>query len=139
MASSNIERFDEIAGKAFGLLYESFPVPRNIMIRHLTQKDSAINENDFTEEEGYFIIASLQWLINSGYITAARPGSIMGFSDVVLTAKSLEVMKAIPDSLQTPLGERLVEAAKGEGRELFRSLVGQVLDMGLKYTLGSGG
>lgn len=82
----------------------------------------------------YFTIL---WMVKSGYINAVphdSGGFWDGFSDAVLTAKGLETLKATPDSLIAPLGERLKDAVKQDGREITRSLVSQVLSIGL--TLG---
>jgi len=135
MALSNIERFDETVGKAFALLYESFPVPRPLLPGAFVGEDNVIDPDGFTgaelTNEAEFCMAALLWLEDTGYITARdiRPYALGG---VVLTAKGLETLKAMPDSLQGPLGARLMEAAKTEGRELMRSLASQALSMGLQ-------
>lgn len=59
------------------------------------------------------------------------PIKVQGFTGVVLKAKGLELLKAIPDSLGGSFGERLREAAATEGREGLRSLVTQVLGAGI--------
>lgn len=45
-----------------------------------------------------------------------------GFSGVALTAKGLELLKAVPDSLGDSFRERLRDAASVEGREGLRAL-----------------
>lgn len=135
MALSNIERFDEIVGEAFALLYESFPVPRPLLPAAFVGEGNVIDPGGFTgaelTKEAEFCMATLHWLVDTGYITA-RDVTPHGLGRTVLTAKGLETLKAVPDSLQGPLGARLVEAAKTEGRELIRSLAGQALSMGLQ-------
>lgn len=77
---------------------------------------------------------TISWLLESGYIKAIPHNSGVfwkGFSDVVLTAKGLETMKATPDSLTAPMGERIKDAVKQDGREVARSLVSQALSIGL--------
>lgn len=135
MALSNIEQFDEIVGKAFALLYESFPVPKPLQPGAFVGEDNVIDPDGFTgaelTKEAEFCMAALHWLEDTGYISA-RDITPHGLGRVVLTAKGLEALKAMPDSLQGPLGARLVEATKKEGMELVRSLAGQALGMGLQ-------
>jgi hypothetical protein len=135
MTTSNIEKFDVTVGKAFALLYESFPLPRPLLAGAFVGEDNVIDKTSFTEAEltndAEFFMASIQWLIDAEYISS-KERWLIGFREVVLTAKGLEVLKAVPDSLQGPIGERLAAAAKTEGREVIRSLVGQALGMGLQ-------
>lgn len=135
MALSNIERFDEIVGKTFALLYESFPVPRPLFPGIFIGEENVMIPDDFLGERfspnAEFCMAALLWLESTGYISA-RDITQHALGGVVLTAKGLEALKAMPDSLQGPLGARLMEAAKTEGRELMRSLASQALSMGLQ-------
>ena len=135
MALSNIEKFDDIVGRAFVLLYESFPltIPLNagkFLPEHQLKMPDELHGECITPE-AEFVVASLVWLRDAGYISA-RHSHEFGLSDVVLTAKGLEALKLMPDSLQASLGERLIAAAKDDGREVFRSVVGQVLSLGLQ-------
>lgn len=135
MALSNIERFDETVGKALAMLYESFPVPRHLLAEDFVGEGNVRNLESFTGAEltmeAEFCMATLLWLHETGYISA-KDTSPEGLGRVVLTAKGLETLKAVPDSLQGPLGARLVEAAKTEGRELIRSLASQAISAGLQ-------
>lgn len=132
MALSNIEQFDEIVGKAFALLYESFPMPRELMYGQVIESDDLAEADD--AKSAAFFMASIQWLIDTGYLSAKELQQI-GFSGAVLTAKGLEALKALPDSLQGPIGARLIEAAKTDGREVMRSLTGQALGFGLQLMM----
>lgn len=138
MASSNIDRFDDTVGKAFGLLYESFPLPRSLLAGEFVGEKNVMDETGFTGAEltndAEFFMASIQWLIDAKYVSA-KDRMLIGFRDVVLTAKGLEVLKAVPDSLKGPIGERLAEAAKTEGLGAIRALVGQALSMGVQALL----
>lgn len=96
----------------------------------LKEIDEWTRVNSDEADMAYFTIL---WLIGSGYITATphnSGGYWYGFDEAVLTAKGLETLKAIPDSLTTPLGERLKEAVKQGGWEATRTLVSQVLSVG---------
>lgn len=135
MTASNIERFDEIVGQAFAHLYQSFPTPIPLLAGRFVGEDNVIEPGGFTgaepTKEAEFCVDCLRWLVDAGYI-AVRDTCQFGLTDAVLTAKGLETLKAMPASLGAPIGERIVEAAKTEGREALRSLVGQALGMGLQ-------
>ncbi|HFL4326577.1 TPA: hypothetical protein ACG303_004861, partial [Escherichia coli] len=74
---------------------------------------------------------TVDWLKNSGYLIGARSSG--GIHNAVLTAKGLEVLNATPGSLEKPLGARISDSIKIEGKEALRSLVSQTLGIGLQY------
>ncbi len=120
MAPKNIERFNEIVGEIFGRLYESFPVKIDIKAVDI------VRQNELT-----FFLDTVDWLKNSGYLIGARSSG--GIHNAVLTAKGLEVLNATPGSLEKPLGVRISDSIKIEGKEALRSLVSQTLGIGLQY------
>jgi len=97
---------------------------------------NVIEAGGFTETEmtgqAEFCIACLHWLVDAGYVTG-KPHT-RGLQDAVLTAKGLETLKAVPDSLtpSAPPGERMMQAAKTEGKNALRTLVNQALGVGLQ-------
>jgi len=125
-----------IVGLTFGRLYQFFPVPIDLEIAWLVGENKVFEPDGITgacrTSEAAFCQHCLTWLENAGYIATSRI-SQLGAVQAVLTAKSLEILKAMPASLNAPLGERMVQAAKTEGREALRSLVGQALGMGLQW------
>lgn len=136
MSHSNIEQFDLIVGKTFAVLYQSFPLQKYIEVGHILDPKTAFTEDGnygpVLTEEGEFCRACFDWITEAGYVSGKvdyQSGSITG---AVLTVKGLETLKAIPDSLQASIGDRLVDAAKTEGRELLRSLASQALGVGLQ-------
>lgn len=136
MAVSNIEMFDDITGRIFAALYQSFPIPQYLMADAFVDVAMQFNEQlgmELPTPEAEFFIATAQWLIDAGYLsgTAYPP---MRIEDAVLTAKGLEVLKAVPDSVSSKasIGEQLANTAKEEGREAFRGLVGQALGIGAR-------
>ncbi len=136
MAVSNIEMFDEITGKIFATLYQSFPMPKYLGVADFVEIPMEYSERqgmDVPTSEAEFFTATAQWLINAGYITG-EPYPSMYVSDAILTAKGLEVLKAIPDSVsaKASIGELLATTAKQEGKEVFRGLVGQALGIGAR-------
>lgn len=144
---SNIERFDTIVVLALAELYSRFPVPQYLVSSkfivtedgehidglsseeegHLYSEDPYLNDPYFKRRE--FAFESLRWLVDAGYLHGT-PVAYDGINNAVLTAKGLEVLKAIPDSLQGSLGERLVEAVKADSREVGRTVLGQILGLG---------
>ncbi|MDR5013460.1 hypothetical protein RF663_04250 [Aeromonas veronii] len=131
MSLSNIEQFDEVAGKTFAMLYESFPIPINLPLRKYTGVEGvyANQEEGELTHQARLVMSTLEWLQESGYVMAeVRPD--IGLDHCVLTAKGLETLKVIPDSLTTPLGERIKDAVKQGGVEIISTLVSQVFSVG---------
>lgn len=131
MSISNIEQFDEVAGKTFATLYESFPIPIDLPLREYTGVEGvyANQEEGELTHQARLVMSTLEWLQESGYVMAeVRPD--IGLDRCVLTAKGLETLKVIPDSLTTPLGERLKDAVKQGGVEIIRTLVSQAFSVG---------
>lgn len=137
MTTSNIKRFDELTGQILGTLYESFPVPRNLLLGELIDDGYSFDEFFGTEvpnENGEFLFACIDWLSESGYLRFKDKVYATGFSDGVLTAKGLEVLKATPESLKTgpTLGDQLVDASKSGAKSLLGSIAGQALSIGTR-------
>ncbi len=140
---SNIERFDTIVVLALADLYSRFPVRQYLASSkfivtedcehidglspeaegHLYDEDPYLTDPYFKRKE--FAFDSLRWLVDAG----CTPVAYDGIREAVLTAKGLEVLKAIPDSLQGSLGERLVEAVKADSREVGRTVLGQIFGL----------
>ncbi|AXM95601.1 hypothetical protein ACU5P1_16915 [Pseudomonas plecoglossicida] len=137
MAVSNIEMFDEITGKLFAKLYLQFPLPT-----YLTAEDFVSNATQFDERQGMevptkeaeFFFATGKWLMDAGYLTA-KPHPFTHFTEAVLTAKGLEVLKAVPDSVSSKdsIGEQLSGLAKEQGREATKGLVTEALALGARF------
>ncbi|RWT41912.1 hypothetical protein [Aeromonas caviae] len=143
---SNIERFDAIVVRALAELYGNFPVrkvlPANRFILSddgqsidgLSAQDEAqlwdVDHHNpyFAQKE--FAFETLHWLVDAGYVLGT-PEESAYIVDAVLTAKGLEVLRAVPDSLQGSLGERIQEAAKSGASDVVRALVGQVVGLGM--------
>lgn len=146
MSDSNIERFDEITGKIFAHLYQSFPVPTRlgtqlvgvsvssmVTIPHSGPAYGGIHDLDEAERKTVdFFVHSAKWLAKAGYIDILLIGQTE-FLDVTLTAKGLEVLKATPKSLENSesLGQQLVTAAKGGFADQLRDLTSSVLKRGV--------
>lgn len=138
MTISNIKQFDEFTGLILGALYENFPVRRPLVVSKLIPDGTYYNESygvDLPNEKGDFLFACVDWLAESGYLHFNDRIHNVGYSDAVLTAKGLEVLKAIPDSLSTgpTLGDQLVDATKSGAKSLLGDIAGQALSIGVKF------
>lgn len=138
MALSNIERFDDITAQTLARLYEQFPVPCALMV---CQYGVDLGDDNWDDPqalaEAGFVIAALQWLGESGYIRFSEARPPLGVLDAVLTARGLEVLKAMPESLSgMTLGERLVGGLKSGGKEVAMEALRQALAYGSRLLTG---
>lgn len=137
MATSNVDRFDQLTGKIFAVLYESFPMPMDLYYFDYTKviapdpPESPEGERQIVEGEEFFS-ASVAWLASSGYLTKGSQSlNSKEINGCVLTAKALAVLKAIPDSLSgESIGTQLQAAAKGGMLDSVKSLTGKALGIG---------
>ncbi|WP_409284307.1 hypothetical protein [Pseudomonas protegens] len=146
MSDSNIERFDEITGKVFAHLYQSFPIPTSMgaefvgvkissttLTPHIGAPSGGIYDLSVEERKTFDIfIHSVNWLAKAGYIDVSDRLHTT-FYGVTLTAKGLEVLKATPSSLDSApsIGQQLITAAKGGFAEQLQSLTSSALKRGI--------
>lgn len=136
--ASNMERFDALTGAVFVALYESFPEPVILaprpFLKHIApdgQDKVAQGEQAFGAIE--FFGHTIDWLARTGYLThrTQTQSDLSVFEGCVLTAKGLEVLKAVPDSITgKTLGSQLQDAAKNGLLESVKSLTGKALGIG---------
>ncbi|NBB09552.1 hypothetical protein [Pseudomonas sp. SLFW] len=136
MAVSNIERFDNLASRLFAELYESFPMGKDIDTANYLDPATQWSERYQQEvliDDGEFFLATVLWLQRAGYLSVDKYHHSR-VSDVVLTAKGLEVLRAVPGSLQgdASIGEQLADAAKSGGKEAMRGLLSEALGIGAR-------
>ncbi|VVP05437.1 hypothetical protein PS903_03001 [Pseudomonas fluorescens] len=136
MAVSNIEKFDDITAKVFAELYLSFPVPKTLMAEDFVESAMVFDERHGMEiptDDAEFFIATAEWLMQAGYLTC-KPYPYLRVDNAVLTAKGLEILKAIPDSVnsKSTIGEELATTAKEGGKEFARGLVSEALGLGVR-------
>lgn len=136
MAVSNIDVFNELTGKILGDLYLHFPMPKYLSAEAYVEVATEWHEQsqmDMPTDQAEFFIATTKWLASAGYLTGkVRPYTHV--EDAVLSAKGLEVLNAIPESLigGSSIGERLADAAKEGGKETIRGLVSEALGIGAR-------
>lgn len=93
--------------------------------------DSGFKEAQSLLEFHYYAV---EWLVESGYISAT-PHRFDGFSDAVLTAKGLEVLKLRPSSLNSSFGDELMQASKSGTREVIKDVTSSLLSTGITFLL----
>ncbi|MEW6647181.1 MAG: hypothetical protein AB1450_08290 [Pseudomonadota bacterium] len=126
---TNIDRFNECAAKLFSRLYAEFPKPCGVNYFEFLGKDVFEAGDDELE----FCRATLEWLENAGYITVDAHSNDCAYN-VVLTAKGLETLKAVPDSLKGKgsIGDAMVAAVKAGSIEMAKQLASKAFTEGFK-------
>ena len=142
MTASNIERFDRIVALVLGDLYTSFPCPVRLLassyIENALAHDDDIGAEVMTES-GEFFNHTMNWLDQAGYLQMQSIHTLSGTArGVVLTAKGLEALRAVPASLegQASLGERLIEQTKINSGEGIKALMGEVIGLAVRGVAG---
>ncbi|MRT11085.1 hypothetical protein GJV07_02120 [Enterobacteriaceae bacterium RIT711] len=134
MAQSNIDRFDEIAGRVFADLYSSFPQPCMLRLEAYIKDDDPlpdiVEEWACKEARCDFAADSVIWLKDAGFINSGKR-SANNFPNAVLTPKGLECLKLTPDSLHPSAGKQLSDAAKNGSIDIIKGITNQVLSVGV--------
>ncbi|EAU6186042.1 hypothetical protein GQG59_001388 [Salmonella enterica] len=134
MTASNIDVFNDTVGQVFSRLYKSFPVPVFLHAKDIVGAENVMQPDDFMGEKPSpatdSFMATIQWLINEGFLTAGGK-QLSVYFDVVLTHKALNALQVSPDSLQPSVGNRLVDATKSGSKELIRTLATEALSISL--------
>lgn len=143
MAAGNIERFDGLVGAIFAKLYEEFPVAIDLSVEDF-EMQMAVNrpEPDASDHhnrsDARFFVSTVIWLSNHDYLDCGSQVN-SGVMDCVLTARTLELLKAMPSNLEgkdPTLGEQLVSATKdgmtGKVKELASDFLSKAVVFGTK-------
>jgi hypothetical protein len=145
----NIERFNVLTAYVLGKLYREFPVGCVIVSDDVQRDLTECFPGDDGKEKGRFIGQALMWLEETGYVLTRRGGVR---KEYVLAPRAFEAMMALPSALkgearklgEKSVGEQLVEATKGFGKEvgtqaksqIAAQLVGQVIGWAMKTAIG---
>lgn len=135
---TNIVLFDEYVARILATLYESFPVRIRLDARQIS---GMLEEDEFgvpIDERGKpskafdICMATIEWLIDTGYINS-KDKDQYGYSWCVLTARGLEILKAVPESVkvQSSVGDKLVQLIKGGSIELAREAAKTAISAGI--------
>ncbi|MBJ7590203.1 hypothetical protein [Aeromonas veronii] len=134
MAASNIEQFDEIAGKTFAMLYEAFPIPIELPLEEYTVHGSASEDRgdgvEAMTEEASLIMASWSWLVEADYIDANVQDDI-GLKEAVLSAKGISILKSMALPYTLTLGYRLTTAIAEGDQDQIRTLASMAIGFGI--------
>lgn len=136
MAMKNIELFDLYVGKIFVVLYEEFPVRKNISACEFLGYIEMPDGEGYTKKEQKecdIFDSTVEWLRESGYILYRKKVSVW-YTDTILSAKGLELLKAVPESVRTKssIGEYINHLAKESTDDALKKSVNVLLSMGLK-------
>lgn len=143
--TNNMERFDRLTGAVFARLYESFPEPVTLDAQPFLHSIVAADQDQATQcDQAFnapeFFSCTLRWLAGTGYFTHGSQGeqSPYTFTECVLTAKGLEVLKAVPTSIKTQqsIGQSLQDAAKRGAIDSIKKLTGEALSTGVHIAIG---
>lgn len=130
----NMALFDEYAGKTFASLYEAFHKEIFVSVESLTGKTDLhivdASGSPQTIEECEIAFFTVKWLLNTGYISA-KSHQPEGFSEAVLTAKGLELLKYVPDSLKPSFGDQLLAACKKGSNDSIINITSSALTKGI--------
>lgn len=143
MTMANIDLFDEFTARALAELYEAFPRKTWLDARVLAG-DSDVNEfgqviDGHGQPSARFEIAraTIEWLIDTGYIRAAEMDRY-GAQQAVLTPAALLVLKAVPGSLkghEAP-GEKLVRLLREGSIALAKETAKAAISSGVGIMTG---
>lgn len=132
----NIEKFNIITAQIFAILYREFPVPHFIPITDFGTDgtEQYLGPGIPKNKEVEFLFAVFSWLGNAGYITFSQFDHHYGAKEVVLTAKGLETLKAIPSSLSDDktAGELVLDAVKSGASDSMSEAVKFILAKGVE-------
>ncbi|EOY5688461.1 hypothetical protein ACP7OL_000553 [Salmonella enterica subsp. enterica] len=135
MSQSNIDKFNEVTGRIFLDLYDSFPQPLQIdfdnyliPLSNSTDRVEEVVHNFFGRR---FISDSATWLKETGYLTSISDDEY-SFYGTVLTEKGLECLKKVPTSLvaQTSFGTQLKDAVSGGSVDAVRTITSTLITAG---------
>ena len=122
----NIDRFDKYVALILSELYGQFPVKTDLDVRKLTGHShmddfgTICAPNGKESRDAKIAYATIEWLIDTGYVRAKEPRHPIGFRQCVLTAEGLKLLKATPSSVQITetVGDKLVRHVKENALDL---------------------
>lgn len=138
MSDTNIDKFNDLAGKIFAELYEHFPIPYDLVAKKLATPTFTSEGNDLCllelpASDAVFFNATVRWLIGTGYLTGEICPDTQ-VSGAVLTLKGLEALKSTPHCLTHGLSirQRLAETMKEGSKETLKSVLAEEIALGAK-------
>lgn len=137
----NIDLFNEYAAVILARLYESFPVKTDLDVRKISGHEQ---EDEFgvirapdgrLSKESDVACATIEWLVDTGFVRADDRRPPLAFVRCVLTAEGLRLLQATPESVRITetVGDKLVRLVSEGAVDLARETAKALL------TLGAGG
>lgn len=130
----NIVKFNEITATTLLHLYKNFPIAAWFELATLFP-DAKIESDAQSGVPMYnanaqLVTSSIKWLIDTGYISGeVNPHHA---TDLVLTAKGLELLKLAPKSLKNvSYGDALIKAFESGVKETFINVASSLLTAGI--------
>ncbi|MFM0175597.1 hypothetical protein PQR33_40485 [Paraburkholderia sediminicola] len=134
---SNIEKFDLLTAKILADLYARFPVRATITASRYGVAPEDGLRSDGSWDAGIlgeldFFCDTVRWLGQSGYLDFSSELDGGVFEGGVLTAKGLEILKAMPASLSPaqPLGDYLLDSVRAGATDALKKGVAAALSAG---------
>lgn len=96
-------------------------------------EDGGIRAPNGKESEAAAIAyATIEWLVDTGYVRVKEPRYPIGFHGCVLTAQGLKLLKATPGSVQLTetAGDKLVRFVREGALDLAKDVVKAALALG---------
>lgn len=132
----NIDLFDTYTAKIFAQLYEAFPMPCHLDAQKISECPG-IDDFGVMRPQAEVCLATMRWLQDAGYIQCDEVTQYALIGSV-LTAKGLEMLKAMPDSIngKTPMGEQIAKLVKTGSMDLAREVTKAAVSYGIKFVMG---
>jgi len=136
---TNIDLFNSYTADVLSRLYAAFPVKVSLDVRVLSGHQeiddygAVITPDGHRSKEAEIAFATIEWLIESGYIRAGGKRPPLGFTDCVLTSSGLDILNAVPDGVRSgeTWGGRLARLVREGSVDLAKEAVTALIRSGL--------
>ena len=128
----NIDFFNLYVGRIFAKLLSEFPLEINLSSQDIEP------ECDIYSKQEQMVKSTIKWLKNAGYITYDINHNLGCFVNVILTAKGLELLNSIPQSVENKktIAKELKRYYDLSRDEMVKELTSKALSYGAKYCFG---
>ena len=141
MTATNIERFNVLVGAIFAKLYENFPEPIELNVldfleQMATDEPTGTDHQLATTKDNRFFVSTVLWLSNHDYLDSGSPLSNGAVMNCCLTARTLELLKAMPPNLESKapsLGDQLISATKEGTTNKMKELASDFLSRAVVF------
>ena len=131
----NINLFDEYTAQIFSILYQAFPEKTALDVLKISGHEG-VSDDGAMEKPARICRSTIEWLSTAGYVDY-ESNFECGVFGAVLTAKGLEVLKAVSASLKSreSIGEKIVRTVTTGAKETAKSCAKTALTEGFKSFL----